>query len=64
MAAELKRFSLEEVSKHKDPKGESKQVWLVIHDYVYDVTKFLDEVNIETIFWKVDGFNHGDRHCA
>jgi hypothetical protein len=43
-AAELKRISLEEVSKHKDPKGENKQVWIVIHDHVYDVTKFMDEV--------------------
>jgi cytochrome b involved in lipid metabolism len=29
-----------EVAKHKDPRGE---VWIVLHDRVYNVTKFLDE---------------------
>ena len=26
------------------PRGEKKSIWMVIHDKVYDVTKFLDEV--------------------
>jgi cytochrome b involved in lipid metabolism len=29
-----------EVAKHKDPRGE---VWIVLHDRVYNVTKFLDK---------------------
>ena len=36
-------YSLEEVKKHAKGGGE-KDVWIVIHDNVYDVTKFLDEV--------------------
>jgi len=31
------------VSKHNVGKGEDKSVWVVIHDKVYDITKFLDE---------------------
>ena len=41
----LKVFSMEEVEQHTEAKGESKSVWTVIHDKVYDVTKFLDEVS-------------------
>ena len=37
---ETKYFTLEEVEKH----NEKKSVWLLIHDSVYDVTKFLEEV--------------------
>ena len=40
---ELKIFSLEEVEKHKQASGDDKSIWMVIHDKVYDVTKFLDE---------------------
>ena len=36
-----KKFSLEEVKKH-NVAGSS---WLVIHNQVFDVTKFLDEVS-------------------
>lgn len=36
-----KKFSLEEVKKH-NAAGSS---WLVIHNQVFDVTKFLDEVS-------------------
>lgn len=36
----LKRFALADVEKHNDKKS----CWLVIHDHVYDVTKFLEEV--------------------
>ena len=39
-----KFFSLTEVEEHKVARGTDKSVWLVIHDKVYDVTKFLDEV--------------------
>ncbi len=37
---ETTQYSLEEVAKH----NEKKSVWLLIHDNVYDVTKFLEEV--------------------
>ena len=37
---ETKMFTLEEVKKH----NAAGSAWLVIHDKVYDVTKFLDEV--------------------
>jgi cytochrome b involved in lipid metabolism len=36
---EITQYSLEEVAKH----NEKKSVWLLIHDNVYDVTKFLEE---------------------
>ena len=39
---QLKVFSLEEVTNHKS-SNEDKSIWMVIHDKVYDVTKFLDE---------------------
>ena len=39
-----KTFRLSEVAEHNVTKGENKSVWLAIHDKVYDVTKFLDEV--------------------
>jgi len=35
-----KKFSLKEVTGHTDKKS----CWIVIHDNVYDVTKFLEEV--------------------
>ena len=41
---EVKVFSLEDVAKHNKGRGEDKSIWMVIHDKVYDVTKFLDEV--------------------
>lgn len=37
----VNKFSLEEVKKH-NAAGSS---WLVIHNQVFDVTKFLDEVS-------------------
>jgi len=40
--SDTKVFSLEEVKKHAKG-GSEKEVWMVIHDNVYDVTKFLDE---------------------
>ena len=38
----LKEFSLEEVKNHKS-SNDDKSIWMVIHDKVYDVSKFLDE---------------------
>jgi len=38
----LKVYSLEEVKKHAKG-GSEKDVWIVIHDNVYNVTKFLDK---------------------
>ena len=43
-STETKVFSLEEVKKHVKG-GSEKDIWIVIHDNVYDVTKFLDEVS-------------------
>ena len=43
---ETKYYSLEEVADHNKGRGEDKSVWMVIHDKVYDVTKFLDEVKV------------------
>ena len=40
MAEELKKFTKKEVETHKDKKS----TWIVIHDNVYDVTEFLEEV--------------------
>lgn len=45
MAEGLKKITLEEVTKH-NAAGSS---WLVIHNKVFDVTKFLDEVS-EALF--------------
>merc|ERR1712241_74867 len=42
MADDSKVYILEEVKKHAKG-GPEKDVWIVIHDNVYDVTKFLDE---------------------
>lgn len=36
----LKVYSRAEVAKHKD----SKDTWIIIHNYVYNVTEFLNEV--------------------
>ena len=41
--SDVKIFSLEDVEKHKNNSGDDKSIWMVIHDKVYDVTKFLDE---------------------
>ena len=40
-----KVITLEEVQKHKSGKGEDKSVWFVIHDKVYDVSAFLEDVS-------------------
>ena len=41
MAAETKVYTLKEVEKHNT----DNDVWMVIHDRVYDLTKFLNEVS-------------------
>ena len=43
MATEVKVFRLVDVALHNKSKGEDKSIWIVIHDKVYDITKFLDE---------------------
>jgi len=40
-----KVFKLEEIKEHNNGKSS----WLIIHDKVYDVTKFLDEVLVELV---------------
>ena len=40
-----KTFTLAEVKQHKD----AKSLWIAIGDNVYDVTKFMEEVNAN--FW-------------
>ena len=39
-SGELKKYSWEEVKQHDT----SQSAWVVLHDKVYDVTKFLEEV--------------------
>lgn len=38
---ELKRYSLKEVAEHKT----ATSCWVIIHDKVYDVTPFFNEVS-------------------
>ncbi len=38
--SEEKTFSWEEVNEHNN----SESLWLVVHDVVYDLTKFMEEV--------------------
>ena len=46
MSSETKIYKLSEVAEHNKSKGDSKSIWVVIHDKVYDITKFMDEVKI------------------
>lgn len=39
-----KQYSCEEVKKHNDNQG----AWIIIHNNVYDVTAFLNEVRLYT----------------
>lgn len=41
-----KVYTLAEIAEHKT----TDSCWIVIHDKVYDVTKFLDEVSVFSIF--------------
>jgi len=43
MSSETKIYKLSEVAEHNKSKGDSKSIWVVIHDKVYDITKFMDE---------------------
>ena len=45
-----KLFSLKEIEEHNSNNHGEKSVWLVIHDQVYDVSKFLDEVKINALY--------------
>ena len=40
MSEEVKTYRAAEVAEHKDKKSS----WIIIHDNIYDVTQFLDEV--------------------
>lgn len=40
-----RKITLEELKKHKD----SKSLWIAINDNVYDVTKFMEEVNLPVL---------------
>ena len=51
MAEEVKTLRLEEVKKHNVGKGPDKSIWTVIHDKVYDITNFLDEVSKRDRRW-------------
>ena len=42
MSEEVKIISSAEVAQHKDTGA---GVWIIVHDKVYDVTKFLEEVS-------------------
>ena len=44
-----KLFSLKEVEEHNASGSDSKSVWIVIHDKVYDISNFLDEVGIRKL---------------
>ena len=37
-----KVIRLSEIKEHNN----SKSIWIIVHDKVYDVTKFLDEVSL------------------
>lgn len=45
MSTETKTYSLAEVAKHNS----NKSVWFVIHNNIYDVTEFLNEVSREKV---------------
>ena len=47
-----KVFRLSEVAEHKVTKGADKSIWIALHDKVYDVTKFLDEVRGVNFAWE------------
>ena len=53
MPSEGKVFKLTEVAEHNKSKGENKSIWIVIHDKVYDVTKFMDEVSNRVMPFKI-----------
>lgn len=50
--SETKLYTLAEVSKHNT----NKSVWLVIHNSIYDVTEFLNEVCSSLFIYKTIKF--------
>lgn len=44
---ELPKYSWEEIAKHNS----AESLWLVVHDKVYDVTKFMEEVSSRYIYF-------------
>lgn len=57
MSNEQKVFRLKEIAERKD----AKSAWIIIHNNVYDVTKFLDEVSG---VWCVSSAKHVSRFAA
>lgn len=41
----VKTFKKSQVKEH----NKSTDLWIILHDKVYDITKFVNEVNINTI---------------
>lgn len=46
MTTETKIFRIEEVKKHNSVKSS----WVIIHNKVYDITKFLEDVSFILIY--------------
>ena len=53
-----KTYRLEEVSKHND----GRSTWLVIHNKVYDVTKFLEEVSFGPKYAVCKSYSTNTKH--
>ena len=51
MTSEKKVYTLKEVEKHNS----DNDVWMVINDHVYDLTKFLNEASTIFILYR---YNH------
>ncbi len=49
MSGEDKVYTWEEVAQHNN----SESLWMVIHDVVYDVTKFMEEVSTCSVYCTV-----------
>lgn len=56
--SEFKQYSLAEVAKHNS----NKSVWFVIHNNIYDVTEFLNEVSDSYMFCCNQIYNFYIRH--
>lgn len=52
-----KKYTMAEVKEHSSPTD----VWTVIHDKVYDVTKFLNEVSLLDLYFF---FANNNKTCA
>ena len=42
----LPKYTWEEIAKHRN----AKSLWVVVHDKVYDITRFMEEVRVQ---WSV-----------